>query len=87
MPAGYGFRLDDNENFAPARPETTKGSPEQAVERTECRSRALSFENRDLLTKCEDLKSRISSAAEENANGSEDSENALSHEMTVVTEG
>ena len=86
MPADYGFRFHDNENFAPARPEATKRSPEQSVQGTERWPRPLSFENGDLLPKREDLESRIGSAAEENAHGSEDSENALSHEMTVVTD-
>jgi len=47
---------------------------------------ALSLENSDLLAKREDLKSRIGPVAEENANGCEAGENAMSNEMTVVTE-
>ena len=50
------------------------------------RPRAFSFEDSDLLAKREDLKSRIGPVAEENANGSEEGENAMSHEMTVVKE-
>jgi hypothetical protein len=47
---------------------------------------AFSLEDSDLLTKGENLKRRIGPAAEENANGSEDGENVLIHEKTVVTE-
>jgi hypothetical protein len=39
-----------------------------------------------LLAKGQNLKSSISPAAEEDSNSSKEGENALSHEMTVVTE-
>jgi hypothetical protein len=48
--------------------------------------RTLSPEDSDLLTKGENLKSVIGPAAEEDTNGSEDGENVVSHEKTVVAE-
>jgi len=86
MPAGYRFRFHDNENLAPVRPETPKPRPEQAVHGMEKWPGAFSLEDSDLLTKGENFKRRIGPAAEEDANGSEDCENAVSHEKTVVTE-
>jgi hypothetical protein len=86
VPADDRFRFHDDENLAPAGPQTPKGRPEQSVEGAERRPRALSFEDSDLLAKREDLKSRIGPVAEENANGGEEGENAMSHEMTVVKE-
>jgi hypothetical protein len=83
MPAGYRFWFHDDENFAPVRPETPKPRPEQAVYGMERWPRALSLEDSDLLTKGENLKSVIGPAAEEDANGSEDGENVLSHEKTA----
>jgi hypothetical protein len=47
----------------------------------------FSFEDGHLLAKGEDLKRRIGSAAEENAHRGEDGENAMKHQMIVVTEG
>ena len=78
MPADYRFWFHDNENLAPVRPEAPKRGPEQSVEGTKRRTRALSFENSDLLTKGENLQSRIGSAAEENTNGGEDYKNVVS---------
>ena len=87
VPADYGFWFHDDENIAPAAPKTSKHRPEESVEGMERRPRAFSFEDGDLLAKGEHLKSDIGPAAEEDANHGENGENALSHEITVVTEG
>ena len=86
VPADDRFRFHDEENLAPAGPETPKSRPEQSVQGTELGAPAFSFEDSDLLAKREDLKSRIGPATEEDVNGGEEGENAMSHEMTVVTE-
>ena len=55
-PAGHGFRFHDDENLPP---ETPKDCPEESAQGIECWPRAFAFEDSALLTKREDLKSRI----------------------------
>jgi hypothetical protein len=80
VPADDRFRFHDDENLAPAEPETPKCRPERSVEGARRRPRAFSFEESDLLAKART--SRAVSARLRKIGG----ENAMSHEMTVVTE-
>jgi hypothetical protein len=83
VPADNGFRFHDDENLAPAGPETPKRRPEEPVHGMECWPRSFSFKGSDLLAKGEDLKSRIGPTAKEDANHGDNRENVLSHEMTL----
>ena len=60
--------------------------PEQSVARAEARPGALPLEDGNLLTKRENLKGNIGSAAKEDANHGEDGQNEISHEITVVAD-
>jgi hypothetical protein len=46
----------------------------------------FSFEHCDLLAKRENLQSNIGPAAEEDPNHGQDGENAMKHEITVITQ-
>jgi hypothetical protein len=85
VPADYRFWFHDDANIAPAVPEMPKRRPEESVQGMERWTRPFPFENRGLLAKREDLKSHVGPAAEEDTNHGEDGENAMSHEITLIT--
>jgi hypothetical protein len=61
-----GFRLDDEEDIGPARPEAAKRGPKQSVARIQGRPWSLALQYGDLLSKSEDLQGDITVRTEEN---------------------
>jgi hypothetical protein len=59
--------------------------PEKPVDRVQGWTRSFPFEDGDLLPKGENFKGGVASAAEEVADGGEETEYAFEHELTVVT--
>lgn len=85
VPADDGLRLHDDQDVAPAWPQTAECRPEESVQRVQYRPRPLAFENGDLLSKGEDFKGRVASALTEDADHREHGKNEFRHEFTLVT--
>ena len=85
VPANYGFWFDDDEDIAPAGPEAPKSRPEESVEGMQGWPGPFSFEDSDLLAQGEDLQGGVGSAAKKDADHGEEGENAVRHEITLVT--
>jgi hypothetical protein len=59
--------------------------PEESIDRVQGWPRPFPFEDGDLLPESENFKGGVASTAEEHADGSEETEYAFQHELTVVT--
>jgi hypothetical protein len=66
-------------------PEMAQGCPDQTVQGVQCWPGPFAFEHGNLLPEGEDFKSRVASAAEEDADHGEDGEDEFCHEITLVT--
>jgi len=85
VPAHYRFWLHDYQDIAPARPETPEHDPEYSIPGMDHWAWPFSFEDGNLLSKREDLKSDIGPIAEANADYGQDGNNAVSHSVIVIT--
>lgn len=65
MPAGRGFRHDDEERLFPLGPESAEGDPEKLVEDVEFRPRTSSLQHGELLPEHEILQHKTPMAVRE----------------------
>ena len=85
MPCDHCRRLHDDQNIRPARPNTLKSGPEEAIGAVKERSRAVAFEHGDLLPQCEDFKRSLEATAKEDSKSGEECGDETEHEATIVT--
>ena len=84
MPADDGLGFHDEQDIAPAWPETAERSPEESIQRVQSRPRPLAFENGDLLSEREDFQGRIAPTAKEDSDGGNEGQDEFQHELTLV---
>ncbi len=85
MPSDHRLRLHDDEDVGPSRPQALQSDPEKSIDTVQGRTRPFPFEDGDLLPESENFKRGVASTSQEDADGSEETEYAFQHELTVVT--
>ena len=85
VPADHGLGLHDDQCVPPARPEAAERAPEQPVERVQGQTRPFPFQNGDLLSESENLQGVVGTIPEEGGGGSQECEDEIEHESTLVT--
>jgi hypothetical protein len=65
VPAGDGFRRDQDEGLLPSRPDPPSDYPEELIEEAETRARMSTLKRDDLLTQSENLKKEASPPTKE----------------------
>jgi len=79
MPAHDRLRLHDQQDARPFWPQATEGEPEEAIPPAQLGSRVLVFENGELMTQGDKLKSEVIPRAEERAEPSKESREKPGH--------
>jgi hypothetical protein len=62
-----------------------QSDPEKSIDTVQGRTGPFPFEDGDLLPESENFKGGVASTSQEDADGSEETEYAFQHELTVVT--
>jgi hypothetical protein len=79
MPAHYSLRLDKDQRFGPARPYSAEDDPEQPITATQFRTRMLSLEDGELLTKGDCFQGEFVARQDESAEIGDQTEKEDSH--------